>query len=261
MDKSKVILIEDRIPKLKQQRRKKANRRLIIFLLLFFLLILGILYFQSPLSHVGSIEVKGNLIHSTDEIIEQSGLSKDTNIWKIDKDGIVDKVTKLPEIKSAKVTTIFPNKVEITVEEWKRIAYMLKETTFLPILENGQILQQESFEIPIDSPILFYFEEGEILQELINGLNKIPTEVLNSISEIHSTPKEKDIYHITMFMNDGFEVSASIRNFAEKMSLYPSFVSQLDPNRKGVIDLEVGSFFRAYDAEFIEGEGENEEEE
>ena len=50
--KKKVVSIEDRIPKLKQQRRKKANRRLILLLLLFFIFIAFILYFQSPLSHV-----------------------------------------------------------------------------------------------------------------------------------------------------------------------------------------------------------------
>ncbi|WP_337999011.1 hypothetical protein [Bacillus methanolicus] len=58
-------------------------------------------------------------------------------------------------------------------------------------------------------------------------------------------------------MNDGFEVNATLRGFAEKMAHYPSIVSQLDPDKKGVIDLEVGSYFKAYDEEGTE-DGEEE---
>jgi cell division protein FtsQ len=54
-------------------------------------------------------------------------------------------------------------------------------------------------------------------------------------------------------MNDGFEVSASIKSFSGKMAHYPSIISQLDPNKKGIIDLEVGSFFKAYEP-VIKGE-------
>ena len=64
-------------------------------------------------------------------------------------------------------------------------------------------------------------------------LEQLPNEVLNSISEIHYDPKKTDHYHISLFMNDGNEVSATIRTFAEKMSHYPSIISQLDPNQKG----------------------------
>jgi cell division protein FtsQ len=62
-------------------------------------------------------------------------------------------------------------------------------------------------------------------------------------------------------MNDGFEVRATLRTFSDKMVHYPSIISQLDPNKKGIIDLEVGSFFKAYEsegAEPSENEGEGE---
>ena len=46
-------------------------------------------------------------------------------------------------------------------------------------------------------------------------------------------PKETDDYRISLFMNDGFEVSATLRSFSEKMIHYPSIISQLDPKHKG----------------------------
>lgn len=250
MEKGKVVSLEERIPKIKQQRRKKANRRLIILLLLFFSLIIFVVYFQSPLSHVNKIEVSGNSVYSSDEIIATTGLSSATNIWNVDKNKIEGRLEKLTELKSAEVQTIFPNTVSITITEYKRIAYIMKEKDYLPVMENGKILKaSEVSEVPSNAPILISFNEGSALNGMIEELGKLQGEVLNSISEIHYSPKETDSLHLTVYMNDGFEVSATVRSFAEKMIHYPSIVSQLDPNIKGVIDLEVGSYFKAYEQE------------
>ena len=81
------------------------------------------------------------------------------------------------------------------------------------------------------------FLKADELIEMIESLELLPSKVLNSISEIHHDPKKSDAYHITFFMNDGNEVSATIRTFAEKMAYYPSILSQLDPDQKGVINL------------------------
>ena len=87
---------------------------------------------------------------------------------------------------------------------------------------------------------------------MIAALEELPEVVMNSISEIHSQPIKTDRYLIKLYMNDGYEVNASLRTFSDKMAHYPSIVSQLDPSKKGVIDLEVGSYFKAYEAEEAE---------
>lgn len=260
LEKGKIISLEDRVPKLKHQRRRKANKRLIFLLILFFVLISSVVYFQSPLSHVNKVSISGNVVYADEMLTSLSGLTKDTNIWNINEEEIEKKIEELTEVKTASVNVVFPNSVSIAIEEWKRIAYVMRDGGFWPILENGIILKQETGVIPVNSPILISFSEGEAMEEIIEGLNQLPNEVFNSISEIHHTPKETDQFHITLFMNDGYEVSASIRSFAEKMAHYPSIVSQLDPNMKGIIDLEVGSYFRAYEMEGAEEENEEEEE-
>ena len=51
-------------------------------------------------------------------------------------------------------------------------------------------------------------------------------------------------YHISLFMNDGNEVSATITNICRKNGLIIlPLLRQLDPNQKGIINLEVGSLF------------------
>lgn len=222
-------------------------------LLLFFSLILLVIYFQSPLSHIKHIRVTGNSIYDKEEIIQISGITEKTNIWKVEEEVIEGKLKELPEIKSSSVKIHLPNTVEIQVDELKRIAYITKEKHYLPVMENGKILKDEKVaEIPVNAPILIGFSEGAILDMMIGELETLPEEVLNSISEIQHTPNDTDSYHITLYMNDGFEVSATLRSFSEKMAHYPSIVSQLDPEQKGIIDLEVGSYFTPYENEGAE---------
>ena len=253
MKKRKVVSLEDRIPKLKEQRRKKANRRLILLLLLFFMLIAFIVYFQSPLSHVKTITISGNDVHSDKEITSSAGINNDTNIWNVQGKAIEDKLNELPEIKKVEVEIHFPNTVEIKIQELKRIAYISKGKSFIPVLENGHVLdEKQTTDLPLNAPVLYSFSENDVLKEMMDSLEQLPNEVLNSISEIHYDPQKTDLYHISLFMNDGNEVSATIRTFAKKMSHYPSIIGQLGPNQKGIINLEVGSFFKSYESEGAE---------
>lgn len=250
MDKGKIVALEDRIPKLKEQRRRKANRRLIILLFLFFTMIAVVAYVQSPLSHVKKVTVKGNELLSTNEIIETAEIAKKTNIWSVKKDIVAQELEKLNVIKEAKVRIILPNTVIIEIQERNKIAYLEDDRSYFPVMENGRVLKDRKVaEIPVTAPILFNFKEGAFLKEMVTALEELPNEVLNGISEIHYTPKKTDQYHISLFMNDGFEVSATLRSFSKKMVHYPSIISQLDHNKKGIIDLEVGSYFKAYELE------------
>ena len=258
MDKGKIVALEDRIPKLKEQRRRKANRRLIFLLLLFFTMIAIVAYVQSPLSYVNKINVKGNELLSANEIIKSTGLSKKTNVWSVKKGLIASELQKMNVIKKAEVKIKWPNTVILEIKEHNKIAYMESDKFYYPVMENGKVLKDRQVaEIPVNAPILFKFKEDSILKEMVSALEKLPDEVQNAISEIHYTPKETDEYRISLFMNDGFEVNATLRTFSEKMIHYPSIISQLDPSIKGIIDLEVGSYFKAYELEVEETKIEN----
>jgi cell division protein FtsQ len=81
---------------------------------------------------------------------------------------------------------------------------------------------------------------------MVKELAKLKGEVLSMISQIESVPSKADPYRIRLFMNDGFEIRAVIPSFAEKMNYYPSIIAQIGESEKGVIDIEVGSFFQTY---------------
>ncbi|MGM9928950.1 MAG: cell division protein FtsQ/DivIB [Bacillus sp. (in: firmicutes)] len=249
VEKGNVVSLEDRIPKLKQRRKKKANRRAIMLLAFFFILLVLVLYFLSPLSDIKQIKVSGNKYLSDEIIIKTSNIKLDTNIWKLDKDQISEELKTLSEIDAVSISREFPNTVVISVDEYNRLGYLVKGKDYHPIVSNGKILGAlEGSEIPVNAPVLQGFEEGKALQAVIDALEELPDEINNVISEIHYTPTDTDEYHIVLFMNDGFEVSANSKTLAEKLVYYPSIVSQLEEGVKGVIDLEVGSFFREYES-------------
>ncbi|KMY53539.1 cell division protein FtsQ [Bacillus sp. FJAT-27231] len=251
MDEGKIISIEERIPKLKKLRKRKTNRRLIFIISLFFLIVLAVAYFQSPLSKIAFIQVEGNALTPKAEIIAKSGVQEGDSIWKVEAKQTEKKLESDPKIHQADVSIVFPNRVKISVKEQQKLAYLAKGKKLFPVLNNGAILREAVDGTPEQLPVLYDFKAGKELDQLMSSLEQLPAEIVNSISEIYYAPKKTDSLHVQLFMNDGYEVSATLKTFSEKMIYYPMIVSQLDPNIKGIIDLEVGSYFKPYDSEKV----------
>ncbi len=248
METKNVVSLEDRIPKLKQRRKKKANKRAILLLSLFFILLILVLYFLSPLSNVRSVKVKGNDYLSDELVIRTSGISTDVSIWKMDEEKAVDRLKKLPQLESAELSISFPNTVIIEMKEYEQLGILVKDGDYHPVLSSGEFLEPlNRRDVNLSAPLLFGYKEGKELNSIVEALQMLPEEILNAISEIHHDPTETDIYHVKLYMNDGLEVVATSRTLGSKLVHYPSIVSQLEEGAKGVVDLEVGSFFRSYD--------------
>lgn len=252
----KVISIEDRIPKLREKRKKRANRRLAFILFLFFLLMLSILYFQSPISRLDGMDVKGNRYVDRSAIVRASGLTEKTIVLNIDEEKVEKRILSLPEIKKATVKTVLPNHVEIRVVENERVGHLRKDGKTYVLLENGEFTDP-SGQAPLSlGPLLDQFDDPEIIEKAARELEQMPDEIRNAISEIIYSPSKTDPYRIIAFMNDGMEIHATLKTFAEKMEYYPSLIKQLEPGQKGIIDIQVGMFFRSYESGNEEG-GEN----
>ncbi|HLS61254.1 MAG TPA: cell division protein FtsQ/DivIB [Virgibacillus sp.] len=257
MSKKKVVSIQDRIPKLKEQRKKKANRRLVFYLSIFFLLILMIIYLQSPLSDIKTVAIKGNSFLSEEEIIEISDLEEQTNIWIINLKTIESDISKLPVVSSVKVSRKLPRTVEIELTEHKRVGYLSVDKKYHPIIGDGTTLKE--LEKPVgDAPLLVDFKDKEYLKKMTSELNDLPENILHIISEIHWMPTKDNKDRVYLYMNDGFLVDGTIRDFANKMEVYPAIVSQLSSGNKGIIHIGVGAYFEEFDNEVDEEKKESE---
>lgn len=243
MEEKKVVSIEDRIPKLKEARKKKANTRLLFYLSIFFLLISIIIYLQSPLSNIKEIEVTGNKILSDDQIIELSGLAPNKNIWVINPNSVKQSIENHTLIDDIEVERKLPQSVHIDVTEHKIVGYIKEEGQYSPVLHSGIIVTNLNIQNKGDGPLLHHFDDEEYLKRMAKELTEIPTNIFNLISEVTWEPTEKNKYKIVLYMNDGFIVHATIRNFASKMKSYPSIIAQLNPDEKGIVHMGVGTYF------------------
>ncbi len=221
-------------------------------------MVLGVIYSQSPLSKVSSISIVGNYSVAKDDLIKLSGLSTRTSFWNLDKEKIISNLSQHDEIEEVNVIRKLPNHVVIDVKELKRVAYVKDgEGKLYPILENGKTLRaiNNNGQAPAtDAPLLVGWEHDGDIAGLARELRKLPESIANSISEIHHAPKEVDRLHVTLYMNNGYEVSVTVRGFAEKMLAYPTVVNELDPSLKGVIHLDVVPFFEKYKSKEEKGE-------
>lgn len=261
MNHKKVVEIEERIPTLKERRKQRANRRLIIYVSTFFLLMTIVIYFQTSFSNVQQVEVNGNIYTEEEWIIDTSALLNDVNMWTIDRDTVIGNVEEHPLINEAAIQRQWPNTVSINVEEYEIVAYIKDGHEFLPLIETGETLPEPFIHspFPYDAPILNDFsDEDQLLTLFAEELSKVKDHLRYHMSEIYLTPTENDQTRLMIYMNDGFVVSTTIRDFAERISPYPSVVEQLDPNEEGIVHMRMNPYFESFheeEDEEVEGEG------
>lgn len=259
MSRRKIVSIEDRIPQLKKSRKKKANRRLVFYLTIFFLLISIIVYLQSPLSNVKHIIINGNSFVMEDEIVELSELTEKTNIWAIDQKEITEGILDHPVIESVDVRRKLPSTIEIQISEHDLVGYIKEGDKIHPILGTGITLPVD-VESLSNAPQMVGFTEESYLKNMTTELEKLPKSIRNLISEIHWQPTEENKNKILLYMNDGYVVDGTIKKFSDKMQVYPSIVSQLDPDMKGIIHIGVGAYFEEFKDKSKNDQKENESE-
>ncbi|MET3576901.1 cell division protein FtsQ/DivIB [Bhargavaea ullalensis] len=254
----KVIDIEERIPSLREKRKRRTNRKFIFLLLLFLLVLAVLLYFQSPLSKVESVGVEGARLNSGEDYIRASGISEGDALWGFRKSESARKVASLQGVKNAEIARTGLRSVTIKVEEWEPAALIEEEGAFHAVLANGEVFSAPAG--PVPAPILTGFKPGKEMNRMVKELDGLPGSVRALISEVKSSGDKENPDAITAYMSDGYEVRGVISGFSEKMAYYPSIVSQLSDEGKGVIDLEVGLYFRPYKEVYGDGsdpDGEN----
>ncbi|ARF15244.1 MULTISPECIES: cell division protein FtsQ/DivIB [Sporosarcina] len=238
----KVIDIEDRIPSMRKKRRRRANMSFLLLVVIFVLVLLALLYFQSSLSDVSKISINETVLQESEYYKGQSGLYKGQSLWGFRAKDIENNLEKIPGVKEAKVKRDFYNDVSINVTEWEPVAYIENQTQYDLLLENGDRLEATDPDILSHAPILSGFTEPDVTERMIKQLQKMDSTVFELLSELRYEGEDK----IDVFMSDGYEVHALILGFADKMSYYPDIIAQLPKEEKGVLDIEIGVYFKTY---------------
>ncbi|TWT04717.1 cell division protein FtsQ/DivIB [Planomicrobium sp. CPCC 101079] len=241
----KVIDIEERIPTLRERRKKRTNRKFVA-LLVIFLVFLAILYYsQSKYSEIQDIAVAGAAVYEKESYVEASGLAVGQSMWSFKESTVEKRLNDLEWVENATVEKKWLTGVDINIVEYEKVGYLERENGFQMVLSNGFAVEKP---VPtIDGPIFTNFENDEARTKLVSQLAETDSEVFNLISQVILASEEPETSYVTLYMNDGNEVRTILSTLAEKLNYYPSVIAQLKETQKGVIDMEVGIFFRSYD--------------
>ncbi|REB09676.1 hypothetical protein DVB69_02390 [Sporosarcina sp. BI001-red] len=240
----KVIDIEERIPSMRKKRRKRTNRKFVFILLVFVIILLVLLYFQSQASKIDVVKLNGAVLHDKDFYLKQAGIENGDSIWGFSVEGATERLRSVEGVQEATVSRKWFRDVDITIEEWRPIAWIDQKGQYDLILEDGEIFAPDS-DPSVDIPIVNGFEDEDERKLLASQLVELDDSVYQLVSEIRE-PDEADTDRVILYMNDGYEVHASLGTLADKLSYYAEIVNQLNGSEKGVIDVEVGTYFTPY---------------
>ena len=259
----KIIDITERVPAMKKRRKRRTNFKFLALITIFLFIILLLLYFQSSYSDISKIDVQGAKLKNEEFYIGQSKLQINDSMWGFKVEEVEALIGESEWVKSVEVKRQLFNHVQINIEEWHKVAYISKDGTFYPMLDNGVIFDESTELVPIEAPIFLNFEDEALRKKLLKQLADLKPEVLSLISQITANPTEADPYAITLYMNDGYEVRADANTLAEKLKYYPSIIAQIESDEtyeKGIVNIEVGSYYRSFSDEYsldLTTEGEN----
>ncbi len=221
-----------------------------MLILLFFLVLAVLLYFQSPYSDIKKITVNGAQLADEQYYLQASKLALGKSMWSFKEEDVEKALLKDKWVQKAQVKRNWPRSVTIDIKEWKKVAYLAGDGTYYPLLENGKRFEQAEDNIPIDAPVFIGITGEKTIQKLVEQLARLKPEVLALISQVNTNGNETNPNAVKLYMNDGYEVRAVIQTLAEKLNYYPSIVAQIANLEKGVIDLEVGSYYRPFNDEY-----------
>ncbi|UJF15124.1 FtsQ-type POTRA domain-containing protein [Jeotgalibaca sp. MA1X17-3] len=249
---------EASFPKLKamfnkeREKPKKEEQKKISYLFLYTFFISGILitgYLLSSYGHVNHVHVRGDTQIPEQLIIDASHItSQKTMLGVITSEESITKEIKeeLPQIKKVEINWQGLNDISLSVSDFQTIAYIETEMGYQNVLETGIILKDIE-KIPRGSKIILKnFEDDLYLDTIVTELNTVSEEIQNSISDINYTGNAENPYTILLFMNDGNQIKANLKDFSNKISYYPDILNQIG-EQKGTIDMEVGVFFQPFD--------------
>lgn len=234
------------IPPFREKKAKvtRPNRWAIGFILFFFISALVLLFFQSPLSKIQHIEIKGQETLEENEIAAQVSLAPGVQFFEWDREKAEERLRKYPQVKDVAVTKIFPGKVVITLSEWRRVALWLHSDDgsvdrLHPVLENGSVLD-EPWDGKVDKPLLRGWEDVSKVKALSQELAKVEPETLRTLSEIH--PHESDLYddEVRVFTEEGNEVITRISTFRDNIAQYRKFIPD---DAKGIVHMTYSEDF------------------
>ena len=227
--------------------KRKLNLKRVFFLVCFLLIVFLVVKFSLKIK-VKEIYVDGNKFVTDKDIINSSGLDKNTFFLKFSARKVCNEVVKNPFIETCKIKRDLSFAVRIVVTENAPVLLYFPESKV--ILSNGDKVNLDS---QYGIPTLISVVPEEVLDKFIVGLNNVNSDIIRSVSEIEYAPSVNnkgeyiDKERFMLSMNDGNIVYINIRNI-EVLNNYTKIYASIG-DKKGYYNLD-SDFENYYFKEF-----------
>lgn len=210
----------DQVKAILKKRKAKRRKRRIKVLLIIFIIILIIAFFASDYSRLKSITVSGNIRVERQEIIDAAKVNLHQDyIFFTNTETIASRIKKVSLIKDVKVSKSLFGDVTIKVVEADPIGQCMIDNILYVIDETGRIAKDDKGSL-IDyvqrCPRLNNFDY-ERLEVFSKEFAKIPSQVINQISDINYAPQNADETRCEFIMDDGKILYLRYDDMAEQL--------------------------------------------
>lgn len=221
-----------------KQKKKKKKFRIkfkVLFITFFVLYIIGNIIYNTIDKPISNIYIKGNKYLTDWEVIKAASLDNYPPTLLTPSSKIESNLEKNILVKSATVYKKRFTVVYIEVEENRPIYYD-------QIYHKTVLLDGTKVDTKYDVPILNSTINEDDYKVFIEAMRKIPTQVLNKMSEITYSPDDVDSERYVISMTDGNYVYITLKKLGA-INLYNDYVKQFN-NKKGILYLNSGDYFK-----------------
>ncbi|WP_165859350.1 cell division protein FtsQ/DivIB [Desulfofundulus salinus] len=175
----------------------------------FVVLLAAFILLGSPLFEVRQIEVTGNSSLPDKKIVELSGITAGTNIFKVNLKESEVRIRTVPLIKDVHLAREFPSRIVIAVEERQAVALLPVKDGFMQVDREGVCLQESGVagSLPVvTGAVVPTPVPGQVIRDAKLGtalqvINQLPGSLLKKLSEIHVNGQGQ----VVLYTLDGVE--------------------------------------------------------
>ena len=188
------------------KKNSKVNKKVLhkrkvlkFFMLIVIIIIALIILLSSSLFDLKNIYVEGNEKISDEAIISLSGLNLYENIFKLNKNSVIDKIKENAYIENAEISRKLPSTIEITIKE-RKVNYMLEYANSYAYINNqGYILEITNEKL--DLPILIGYDTDLSTTTPGNRMDIEDLKKMDTVIRIYETAKSNEIGNLITKIN------------------------------------------------------------
>lgn len=230
---------------IEKKKRKKRKARLILAMIILVIGGINAYLLTSPSFNIEEIIIKGNKQITNEKIIQLAEVKKGDNIFA--KLGIVMKVRLKQNgyIEEAKINKIYPNKIEIEIQERQKQFQIKMETEgYIYIDEQGYLLEYATDKLEI--PTIIGMDITQANLETMHRLGEKDLNKMENILQIREECKKIEIAdkitqlqvkdeYIVSLENDGITINLGDASNLKNRIYYVNAILKQEAGNKGTI--------------------------